>query len=122
MSDVKETKSLQSRSLKKPGWFSRRNKTSEAHEKAKAAKEAAWLAQLKASVTRELAAKERTPEEQIERLDRMFGKGKGAKKERAKLAARIQAREEAEQDEKKAQQQKPKKKKKKGKSKKGKKG
>jgi hypothetical protein len=31
----------------------------------------------------------RTDEQQLQRLDKMFGKGKGAKKERAKLAARI---------------------------------
>jgi hypothetical protein len=34
----------------------------------------------------------RTPEEQIARLDLKFGPGLGAKKERAKLAARIEAR------------------------------
>ena len=31
----------------------------------------------------------RTPQQQIERLDQMFGKGEGAKKERAKLAKQI---------------------------------
>jgi len=31
----------------------------------------------------------RTPQQQIERLDQMFGKGSGATKERAKLAKQI---------------------------------
>ena len=31
----------------------------------------------------------RTDQEQLQRLDEMFGKGKGAEKERARLAARI---------------------------------
>ena len=31
----------------------------------------------------------RTDQEQLKRLDKMFGKGKGAKKERTRLAARI---------------------------------
>lgn len=39
------------------------------------------------------AASLRTPEEQIARLDSMFGPGQGAKKERAKLAERIKARD-----------------------------
>lgn len=39
------------------------------------------------------AAAQRTPEEQLARLDAAFGKGKGAVKERAKLAARIAARD-----------------------------
>jgi len=38
---------------------------------------------------RQEAAAKRTPQEQLKRLDMMFGKGKGATKERAKLAARI---------------------------------
>jgi len=36
----------------------------------------------------EIAAK-RTPQEQLKRLDEMFGEGRGAAKERAKLAKRI---------------------------------
>lgn len=39
---------------------------------------------------RQRAAEERTPQEQLARLDAMFGSGVGAKKERAKLLARIQ--------------------------------
>lgn len=34
---------------------------------------------------RKVVARERSPEEQLVRLDRMFGEGKGAIKERAKL-------------------------------------
>ena len=36
---------------------------------------------------------ERSPEEQLSRLDRMFGKGNGAKKERGKLRKRIAERQ-----------------------------
>jgi len=39
---------------------------------------------------RKEAAEGRTPQEQLARLDDMLGKGKGAKKERAKLAKRIE--------------------------------
>lgn len=35
---------------------------------------------------------QRTPEEQLSRLDQMFGEGQGAAKERAKLARRIEDR------------------------------
>jgi len=38
---------------------------------------------------------QRTPEEQTKRLDMKFGKGLGAKKERAKLARRIEDRKNA---------------------------
>ena len=39
---------------------------------------------------RKEAANGRTPQEQLARLDDMLGKGKGAVKERAKLAKRIE--------------------------------
>lgn len=35
------------------------------------------------------AAAKRTPQQQVARLDKMFGKGKGAAKERAKLELKI---------------------------------
>ena len=62
----------------------------------------------------------RTPEQQIARLDQMFGEGKGAVKERAKLAKRIadaKPKAKAEKPEKKAKAEK--KGKKKGKDKDG---
>ncbi len=40
---------------------------------------------------RQAVADLRRPEEQLQRLDRAFGVNSGAKKERAKLAARIEA-------------------------------
>lgn len=44
---------------------------------------------------RQAEAAKRTPEEQLARLDLKFGPGLGAKKERAKLAARIAARQQS---------------------------
>jgi len=43
---------------------------------------------------RQTVANKRTPEEQLRRLDKMFGEGQGATKERAKLAKRIAERNE----------------------------
>lgn len=37
----------------------------------------------------------RSPQDQLARLDSMFGKGKGASKERARLAAQVEAVKEA---------------------------
>ena len=48
---------------------------------------------------RQEAADERTPYEQLTRLDRMFGSGKGAKKERAKLAKKIESLKVAKKEE-----------------------
>ncbi len=48
---------------------------------------------------RQEAASKRTPEEQLARLDELLGKGQGAKKERAKLQARIEkAKKEAQEE------------------------
>ncbi len=41
------------------------------------------------AVERQATADGRTPQEQLTRLDDMFGKGKGAQKERGRLAKRI---------------------------------
>ena len=46
-------------------------------------------AKFKRIAERQTARVERTPQEQIALLDRRFGAGKGATKERAKLAAQI---------------------------------
>jgi hypothetical protein len=47
----------------------------------------------------EEAAKKRTPEEQLHRLDQKFGVGLGAKKERAKLLQRIEDRKKPKKEE-----------------------
>jgi hypothetical protein len=76
-------------STKPKDWHSRRHRTDEAHTKARNA----WLDKLaekkESAKARQLEADERTPEQQLQRLDRMFGAGLGAKKERAKIAKRM---------------------------------
>jgi hypothetical protein len=42
---------------------------------------------------RQEASNDRTPHEQLARLDKMFGKNNGAKRERAKLAKKIAAKD-----------------------------
>ena len=49
------------------------------------------VARRERATTRTAKAEVRTPQEQLARLDRAFGVGKGAVKERKKLAARIEA-------------------------------
>lgn len=49
----------------------------------------------KFALERQEVAKNRTPQEQLARLDAKFGAGQGAVKERAKLAKRIRDAEEA---------------------------
>lgn len=56
----------------------------------------------KAAIERQEAANNRSAKEQLARLDELFGKGQGAKKERARLESRLV----------KEQEEKPKKKKK----------
>jgi len=72
------------------GWFSRRYRTGEAHEAAKAIKEARVLDQMRSSIEREKARKARGPLEQLKVLDMRLGKGKGAKKERARLKSQLE--------------------------------
>ena len=77
---------------KPSGWFSRRYQSNEAHLAAQQAKMERVQDQILDSIERDEAAKNRTPEEQLARLDKMLGKGKGAKKERARLKKKIQDR------------------------------
>lgn len=49
----------------------------------------------KFALERQEVAKNRTPQEQLARLDAKFGAGRGAVKERTKLAKRIRDAEEA---------------------------
>lgn len=51
------------------------------------------------SKVRDEAAKNRTPEEQLRRLDEKFGVGVGAKRERERLKQRIQSRQKAKKEE-----------------------
>ena len=71
------------------GAFSRRHKTGEAHEAAQSEK-MARESEFWATIARNKAARAaRTDVQQIALLDKMLGKGKGAKKERKRLNARI---------------------------------
>lgn len=74
---------------KAAGWFSRRNRTNEAlmaYREQQAGRLATWERGIR---EREAAANSRTPWEQLKRLDVIMGPNKGAKRERAKLHARI---------------------------------
>lgn len=68
----------------KAGWFSTRHQTGTAHI---AAQEKRRM-RMEQRREREQNTVKRSADEQIARLDAMFGKNKGAKKERAKLAAK----------------------------------
>jgi hypothetical protein len=76
------------------GWFSRRYQTSQQHLEAQAAKQAKWDAQDEDSAIRDEEARNRTPQQQLKRLDALLGKGEGAKRERARLKAKILASQE----------------------------
>lgn len=73
-------------------WFSRRHETGEAHEIAKQRREKRaadkGLLMEVDSVTR----KQRTPQQQLAVLDQRLGAGKGAMRERARLAKQIELR------------------------------
>lgn len=74
---------------KKAGWFSRRNHTSEAHEKARQTREDERITKFQNAQKRNEEAANRPPCEQLHRLDQRLGAGVGAKKERARLKALI---------------------------------
>ena len=73
-------------------WFSWRHQTSEAHEAAqirRQAREAEWQATMEENAQ---ARAQRSPAQQLAVLDKRLGKGKGAVRERARLAAQIEGR------------------------------
>jgi hypothetical protein len=74
------------------GWFSRRQRTGVALDEYRERKERKIDTQERAQMERDKAARARSPEEQIRRLDE---KGYDAKRERKKLANRISARKAA---------------------------
>ena len=78
----------------KAGWFSKRHQTNEAFLAYQAEKEARIQEQQAASDARIEAARTRTPQEQLKRLNALFGPGQGAKKERARIARKIEAQKE----------------------------
>ncbi|MBI2109284.1 MAG: hypothetical protein HYT93_03890 [Parcubacteria group bacterium] len=78
-----------SQEAKKEGWFSRRHRTSEAHDNVRNMRENKRIAKLKDARKRNEAAANRSPCEQIRRLDERLGSGIGAKKERARLGALV---------------------------------
>lgn len=74
---------------KPQGWFSRRYQTAEQHieaQQARIAKEEAYFARFNERV---MARAKRTPAQQLAVLDERLGKGKGAKRERARLKAQL---------------------------------
>ena len=78
-----------SQEAKKASWFSRRNHTSEAHDKVHQTREVERIAKFKNAHKRNEETANRSPREQLRRLDQRLGTGVGAKKERARLKAII---------------------------------
>jgi len=73
------------------GYFSRRHKTAEAHIAAQRERERKEQEQDQMHRRIEVARANRSPAEQLATLDKRLGKGKGAKKERARLKAAIES-------------------------------
>jgi hypothetical protein len=84
-----------SSTVKMDGWFSRRHKTNEPLLAYRAEKDRKEQEQYAWAQERTAEAAKRTPQEQLKRLDKMFGKGLGAKRERKRLVGRIKAAAEA---------------------------
>lgn len=74
---------------RKPGWFSRRHSTREAHEQAVATHATKADRQLDAGARR-VDTEGLTPQERLARLDKRLGKGVGAVKERTRLQIQIE--------------------------------
>lgn len=72
---------------KKAHWFSRRHQTADAHLEAKALREA------RRDKSRQRVPVKRTPQQQLNELDRRLGVGVGAVRERARLQAALAAKE-----------------------------
>lgn len=69
------------------GWFSRKYKSSEGLMKYRLEKEARLADQARRSEERDVAARKRSPRDQLARLDSLLGKDVGAVRERARLKA-----------------------------------
>jgi hypothetical protein len=72
---------------KNPGWFSRRHQDGVAHQDARARH--AEEDEKKINSAKERAEYHRSPADALAHLDAILGKGVGAVKERAKLAAKL---------------------------------
>ena len=79
-----------SQESRKDGNYSRRYRTGAAHEEARENREARKGASFDGARDRVAMSEIRKPSVQLLRLDNRLGKGVGAEKERAKLAARIE--------------------------------
>lgn len=76
-----------------------RTYVSEAQSKARGKWEDRLIAQDAAREERQEARKRRSDEQQLARLDAMFGEGQGAKRERARLLKRIRQQKETKKNE-----------------------
>lgn len=80
-------------SNKTENWFSRRYPTAEQHMAAVQAKQEAEADYFRRMDERVKARAKRSPSQQLAMLDQRLGKGKGAKRERARLLAQIEGGE-----------------------------